>query len=65
MNILSYPMKTGYKDGDGFDFNGLNAVIKEGGANKSVDNKITFYTSNTVELTQDRLFTTVIPVQSK
>ena len=56
--IQSYPTKTVYKVGEGFDASGLNAVIKEGGVDKNINAQIAFYTSKTVELTQDRPFTT-------
>lgn len=57
VHILSYPVKTTYKIGEGFDATGLNAAINEGGVDKNVNDKITFYTSDKVELTQGRPFT--------
>ncbi|MEW9122271.1 MAG: hypothetical protein AB2421_06110 [Thermotaleaceae bacterium] len=57
VKILSYPTKTTYKLGEGFDTTGLNAVININGVDKNVNNKITFYTSKTVELTQGRPWT--------
>ncbi len=58
VHMQSYPAKTTYKVGEGFDITGLNAAINEGGVDKNVNDKITFYTSKTVELTQGRPFTT-------
>ncbi len=58
VNILAYPTKTAYKVGEGFDTTGLNAVSNAGGKETNVNDKITFYTSKTVELTQGRKFTT-------
>jgi len=69
VQIQSYPTKTSYKVGEGFDFTGVNAVIREGGKDKNVNNEVTFYTSKTVELTQGRPFTTtgtkVVEIQYK
>jgi len=56
--IKETPVKTIYKQGEGFDTTGLNVIINEGGVDKNINNKITFYTSDTVELTQGRAFTT-------
>jgi len=58
VNILSYPTKASYRIGEGFDTTGLNAVIKEGNVTKNINDKITFYTSKTVEMTQGRPFAT-------
>ena len=58
VHMLSYPKKSTYRIGEGFDAAGLNAAINEGGVDKNVNDKITFYTSKTVELTQGRPFTT-------
>ncbi len=56
--VQSYPTKTNYKVGEGFDATGLSAVIDEGGVLRGVNDQITFYTSKTVELTQGRPFQT-------
>ncbi len=58
VKILAVPTKTTYKLGEGFDTTGLKAVLGEGASEVNVNSKITFYTSNTVQLTQDRKFTT-------
>lgn len=58
VQVQTYPTKTTYKLGEGFDTAGVKAVIKEGSAEKNINDKITFYTSKTVELTQGRPFTT-------
>lgn len=58
LNLLAYPTKTTYKVGEGFDTTGLNAVYYADGQSTNVNDKLTFYTSNTVELTQGRPFTT-------
>ena len=58
VKILENPSKTAYKLGEGFDTTGLNAVIGEGDSKTNVNGKITFYTSETVQLTQGRKFTT-------
>ena len=58
VQMQSYPAKTEYKLGEGFDTTGFNAVIKEGGVDKNVNDDITFFTSKVVELTQGRPFTT-------
>ena len=57
VRILAYPTKTTYKVGEGFDSAGLKAVMSEGG-DKDANDKITFVTAGTVELTQGRPFTT-------
>ncbi len=58
MYINNTPIKTTYKVGDGFDTTGLDIVINEAGVDKNVSDEIKFYTSDTVELTQGRPFTT-------
>jgi hypothetical protein len=58
VNILSYPKRTVYTLGDGFDPAGLKAVNYVGGKQTSINSKITFYTSKTVQLTKGRPFTT-------
>ncbi|PHV71296.1 hypothetical protein CS063_06290 [Sporanaerobium hydrogeniformans] len=57
LNILSFPKKTAYSVGNGFDSTGFNAVINDGGKNINVNDRITFYMDN-VQLTQGRAFTT-------
>lgn len=57
LNILSFPKKTAYSVGEGFDSAGFKAVINDGGKEIKVDDRITFYMNN-VELTQGRPFTT-------
>jgi hypothetical protein len=58
VSVKTYPVKTTYKLGEGFDTSGVSAVLKEGTAEKNINDKISFYTSKTVELTQGRPFTT-------
>ena len=58
VNILSYPKRTEYTLGDGFDPAGLKAINYAGGKQTSINSKITFYTSRTVQLTKGRPFTT-------
>ncbi|MDD4389565.1 MAG: hypothetical protein PHW03_02045 [Eubacteriales bacterium] len=58
VQVQIYPTKTTYKLGEGFDTAGVKAVIKEGSTEKDVSEKVTFYTSKTVNLTQGRPFTT-------
>jgi hypothetical protein len=58
MYIKDIPIKTTYKLGEGFDTAGLEVIINEGGVDINVNDKIKFYTSDTVELTQGRPFTT-------
>jgi len=58
VKILSYPTKIAYKLGEGFDTTGFKAVINTNDKETNVNNKITFYTSRTVELTQGRPWTT-------
>lgn len=58
VKILANPSKTAYKLGEGFDTTGLKAVIGEGDGETNINDKITFYTSKTVRLTQGRKFTT-------
>ena len=58
VQVQTYPTKTTFKLGEGFDTAGIKAVIKDGSTEKNINDKITFYTSKTVELTQGRPFTT-------
>lgn len=59
LNILSLPAKTTYIVGEGFDKTGIRAVFKSSnGTVEDQTDKIKFYTSRTVELTQGRLFQT-------
>ncbi|MDD2190413.1 MAG: hypothetical protein PHS11_06070 [Eubacteriales bacterium] len=58
VQMKSYPDKTNYTLGEGFDSTGFNAVIIEDGTEKNVNDEITFYTSKVVELIQGRPFTT-------
>lgn len=58
VSIQSYPTKTQYKLGEGFDTTGLRAIDYIDGIETNVNDKITFYTSKTVELKQNRPFTT-------
>ncbi|MDR7857663.1 hypothetical protein [Tissierella sp.] len=57
LNILSFPKKTTYSIGEGFDITGFNAVINDKGKDINVNDRITFYMDN-VQLTQGRGFTT-------
>lgn len=54
VEIKAYPTKTSYKVGEGFDVSGLNVIDNE----TNINDKITFWTSGTVELTQGRPFQT-------
>lgn len=58
LSVIAYPTKITYKLGEGFDTTGLNAVNNTDGKTTNVNDKITFYTSKTVELKQGRPFTT-------
>ena len=58
VQVQTYPTKTTYKLGEGFDTAGVKAVIKEGSTETNINDNITFYSSKTVELTQGRPFTT-------
>lgn len=58
VQVKTYPAKTTYKLGDGFDTTGVKVVTKDGSSETDVSDKVTFYTSKTVELTQNRPFTT-------
>ncbi len=58
VKILANPSKTAYKLGEGFDTTGLQAVMGAGDSQTNINNKITFYTSKTVQLTPGRKFTT-------
>jgi len=58
VNVLSYPTKKNYEIGEGFDKAGLDVVYYANGKQTNINDKITFYTSKTVELTQGRPFTT-------
>lgn len=55
--VLSYPSKIVYELGEEFDTTGFK-VVTAGSRQTSVNDKIAFYTSNTVELTQGREFQT-------
>lgn len=58
VQVKTYPTATTYKLGDGFDTTGVKVVTKNGSTETDVSDKVTFYTSKTVELTQGRPFTT-------
>lgn len=60
LKIVSYPKKLEYKVGEGFDTTGASVTwIKyQGGEDKDFTDKVEFYTSKTVKLTQGRPFTT-------
>ncbi|MCK9477924.1 MAG: S-layer homology domain-containing protein [Firmicutes bacterium] len=58
VNILSYPTKTTYAVGEGFDTTGAKVVNNIGEKLNDVTANIVFYTSKTVQLTQGRTFTT-------
>lgn len=58
VQVKTYPGKTTYKLGEGFDTSGISAVSKSGNKETDISGKVTFYTSKTVELTQGRPFTT-------
>lgn len=58
VQVKTYPEKPTYKLGEGFDTSGIHAVTKTGDTEKDISDKVSFYTSKTVELTQDRPFTT-------
>ena len=57
-NVLSYPTKRTYVIGEGFDISGLKVVYNTGSKVNDISEKILFYTSKTVSLTQGRPFTT-------
>ncbi|WP_352400825.1 hypothetical protein [Anaerotignum sp.] len=57
LNILSFPKKTAYSVGDGFDSAGIHAVINNGGKDINVNDRISFYMDN-VQLAEGRGFTT-------
>lgn len=57
-NILSYPSKTTYVLGEGFDTEGLNVVNYISGKTRNINDKLTFHTSNSVEIKQGQPFTT-------
>lgn len=58
VQIQNYPTKTTYKLGEGFDTAGVKVLLKDGSIETDVSEKVSFYTSRTVELTQGRPFTT-------
>lgn len=58
IRIVAHPAKTIYKVGDGFDITGFKVMNYVNGKETNVNDKITFYTSKVVELTQGRKFTT-------
>jgi hypothetical protein len=58
VNVLSVPTRTTYKVGEGFDTSGLKVVYFTGTQVNDISDKILFYTSKTVKLTQGRPFST-------
>ncbi len=58
VQVKTYPEKTTYALGEGFDTAGVLAVIQSGGTEKDISGNVSFYTSKTVNLTQGRPFTT-------
>lgn len=56
--IVSLPIKTDYEVGEGFSAHGILVKTRVNGEEIDVSNNITFYTSGTVQLTQNRSFTT-------
>lgn len=57
-HVLSYPTKKNYVVGGKFDTSGVKVIYKSGSKITDVTNKVLFYTSKTVKLTQGRAFTT-------
>ena len=58
VQVKTYPEKTTYALGEGFDTAGVLAVLQSGGTEKDISGNVSFYTSKTVQLTQGRPFTT-------
>ncbi len=58
VSLQSYPTKRTYVIGEGFDISGLKVVNNTGSKVNDISDKILFYTSETVILTQGRPFTT-------
>ncbi|MDD3386841.1 MAG: bacterial Ig-like domain-containing protein, partial [Candidatus Pacebacteria bacterium] len=58
VQVKTYPKKTTYALGEGFDTTGVLAVLQSGGTEKDISGSVSFYTSKTVQLTQGRPFTT-------
>ena len=56
--IVSLPIRREYEVGDKFDTHGIFVKARLDGEEIDVTNKITFYTSRTVQLTVNRSFTT-------
>lgn len=57
--VVSLPVATEYEVGQGFDTHGILVKARIGGEEKDVSDKITFYTSGTVELKQNRPFQSI------
>lgn len=55
--VVSTPVETEYEVGEGFDTHGILVKARVNGKEIDVSDKITFYTSKTVQLTQNRPFT--------
>lgn len=55
--VVSYPVMTKYKVGEGFDTHGILVKTRIGGKEIDISNKVAFYTSGTVKLHQGRPFT--------
>ncbi|PHV71375.1 hypothetical protein CS063_04815 [Sporanaerobium hydrogeniformans] len=58
VTILSYPAKTEYTVGEGFDRTGIKAVVTIGGEKKDISNEISFRNSGNVTLKQGTVFAT-------
>lgn len=56
VTILSYPAKTEYTVGEGFDRTGINAVVTIGGEKKDISNEISFRNYGNVTLEQGTVF---------
>lgn len=58
VTILSYPTKTEYTVGEGFDPTGIKAVVTIGGEKKDISKEISFRNSGNVTLNQGTVFAT-------
>lgn len=56
VTILSYPKKTAYAVGEGFDRTGIQAEVTIGGAKKDISSEISFRNSGNVTLEQGAVF---------
>lgn len=60
IKVISYPTKTAYKVGGGYDTTGVKVVMTSGGTETNITNKITYHIKkiNGVELYKGRKFST-------